>query len=53
MIENQLWVDKYTSHKFFDLLTDEQTNRNILTWIKSWDEVVYPSNPKLNLKNQN
>jgi hypothetical protein len=20
---NELWVDKYTSHKFFDLLTDE------------------------------
>ena len=46
----ELWVDKYTSHKFFDLLTDEVTNRNVLTWLKTWDEVVYPNKPKVNLK---
>jgi len=45
-----LWVDKYTSHKFFDLLTCEVTNRNVLTWLKTWDELVFPTNPKLNLK---
>ena len=49
-IKNQLWVDKYTSQKFFDLLTDEMTNRNVLTWLKTWDEIVFPSNPKVNLK---
>ena len=38
--ENKLWIDKYTSLKFFDLLTDEITNRNVLTCLKSWDEVV-------------
>jgi len=31
-------------------LTDEATNRNVLTWLKSWDEVVYPDRPKVNLK---
>eukprot|EP00347_Sterkiella_histriomuscorum_P000515 403375550 len=47
---NQLWIDKYTSQKFFELLTDEATNRNVLTWIKTWDEVVYPEAPIVNLK---
>ena len=46
----ELWVDKYTSHRFFDLLTDEVTNRNVLTWLKTWDEVVYPNKPLVNLK---
>jgi chromosome transmission fidelity protein 18 len=40
--DHNLWVDKYTSKKFFDLLTDEVTNRNVLTWLKTWDEVVFP-----------
>ena len=44
----QLWIDKYSSEKFFDLLTDELTNRNVLTWLKTWDEVVFPSKPKVN-----
>jgi chromosome transmission fidelity protein 18 len=48
--DKSLWIDKYTSHKFFDLLTDEATNRNVLTWLKSWDEVVFPTQPKVNLR---
>ena len=48
--QEPLWVDKYTSHKFFDLLTNEVTNRNVLTWLKTWDELVFPSKPKVNLK---
>ena len=43
-----LWTEKYKSFKFFDLLTDEQTNRNVLTWFKSWDELVFDRN--INLK---
>lgn len=49
-VDNRMWVDKYTSLKYMDLLTDEQVNRNVLTWLKTWDEVVFPSNPKVNLK---
>ena len=26
---------------FIDLLTDEMHNRNVLTWLKSWDPVVF------------
>lgn len=44
-----MWIDKYAAKKFFDLLTDEITNRNVLTWLKTWDELVFPENPKLNL----
>lgn len=49
-IQESLWVDKYTSHKFFDLLTNEVTNRNVLTWLKTWDELVFPTKPKVNLR---
>ncbi len=42
----ELWVDKYQAGKFLDLLTDEQTNRNVLTWLKSWDEIVFPLKAK-------
>lgn len=45
-----LWVDKYTSVRFFDLLTDEALNRNVLTWLKSWDEVVFPERVQVSLK---
>ena len=40
--EQQLWVDKYTSSSYFDLLTPETHNRNVLMWLKSWDEIVFP-----------
>jgi len=46
----QLWIDKYASQKFFDLLTDEVLNRNVLTWIKSWDPIVFPERSKVNLR---
>ena len=46
----QLWSDKYKSERFFDLLTEESTNRNVLTWLKSWDEIVFPNRSKVNLR---
>jgi chromosome transmission fidelity protein 18 len=48
--DKRMWVDKYTSHKYIDLLTDEDINRNVLTWLKTWDELVFPANPKVNLR---
>ena len=38
----QLWVDKYSAKNYFDMLTDECINRNVLQWLKSWDEIVVP-----------
>lgn len=31
------------------MLTDETTNRKVLTWLKSWDSVLKLDLPKLNL----
>lgn len=40
--ERQLWVDKYEPTTYFDLLTPETQNANVLTWLRSWDEIVFP-----------
>ena len=48
--EHSLWIDKYTSSKFFDLLTDEETNRKVMTWLKSWDSIVFPERSKVSLR---
>lgn len=41
MQNNELWLEKYKPMKFCDLLTEEKTNREILIWLKSWDEIVF------------
>ena len=46
----ELWTHKYRSLKFFDLLTDEAQNRNVLTWVKSWDPLVFPEKEQVSLK---
>lgn len=38
---HQLWVDKYAPKSFTDLLSSERLNREILSWIKEWDEIVF------------
>ncbi|GAQ84926.1 DNA replication checkpoint protein CHL12/CTF18 [Klebsormidium nitens] len=45
--EEMLWVDKYAPRAFTELLSDEQTNREVLRWIKEWDPCVFhrPSRP--------
>ncbi|KAF1334134.1 Chromosome transmission fidelity protein, partial [Globisporangium splendens] len=40
--ENVLWLDKYKPKRFIDLLSDERTNREVLSWIKKWDRYVFP-----------
>ena len=39
-----LWVDKYAPHTFMELLSDEQVNREVLRWVKSWHGVVFGGN---------
>uniref|UniRef100_A0A1I7TDB4 AAA domain-containing protein n=1 Tax=Caenorhabditis tropicalis TaxID=1561998 RepID=A0A1I7TDB4_9PELO len=39
--ESSLWVNKYEAKNFSDLLSDNTVNRNILTWMKMWDECVF------------
>ncbi|KAK3019198.1 hypothetical protein RJ639_002970 [Escallonia herrerae] len=42
----QLWVDKYAPSSFMELLSDEQTNREVLLWLKQWDSCVFGSEIK-------
>ena len=36
-----LYTEKYRPKHYSDLLTEEKTNREILTWVKSWDDIVF------------
>eukprot|EP01083_Nonionella_stella_P242252 845165_1 len=37
----ELWVEKYTPKTFLELLSDSQTNRGVLQWLKQWDLTVF------------
>ena len=39
--QQTLWVDKYSPRSFFELLSDEQINRDVVKWVKSWDACVH------------
>ncbi|KAL5781478.1 hypothetical protein ACOSP7_006507 [Xanthoceras sorbifolium] len=43
VVDEQLWVDKYAPYSFTELLSDEQTNREVLLWLKQWDSRVFGS----------
>ncbi|KAG1337747.1 chromosome transmission fidelity protein 18 [Cocos nucifera] len=42
-VNEQLWVEKYAPKSFTELLSDEQTNREVLLWLKQWDSSVFGS----------
>ena len=48
--DGQLWVDKYAPKGYMDLLTDDVTNRKVMTWLKSWDQLAFPDRSAVNLK---
>merc|ERR1712176_395958 len=37
----QLWTDKYSPKRIIDLLSAEKINREVTTWVKEWDHVVF------------
>lgn len=39
--KHSLWVDKYSPKHFTELLSDDGTNRMLLSWLKMWDRVVF------------
>jgi chromosome transmission fidelity protein 18 len=43
----RLWTDKYNSKRFLDLLSDDLSNRKALTWLKSWDDIVFNRDGKV------
>ena len=48
--DGKLWVDKYAPSKYMDLLTDDMTNRKVMTWLKSWDDLAFNDRQKVSLK---
>jgi chromosome transmission fidelity protein 18 len=36
-----LWVEKYAPKGFLDLLSDELINREVVKWMKEWDQCVF------------
>uniref|UniRef100_A0A183BJK6 AAA domain-containing protein n=1 Tax=Globodera pallida TaxID=36090 RepID=A0A183BJK6_GLOPA len=36
-----LWTDKYAPRTFLDLLTEDETNRTVLLWLRLWDKFVF------------
>ena len=45
----RLWTDKYQSKRFLDLMSDDKSNRDSLTWLKSWDDVVFNREGKIDI----
>lgn len=43
-----LWTEKYRARNFMDLCGDDGTNRNVLRWLKRWDQTVFPGAAKSN-----
>jgi chromosome transmission fidelity protein 18 len=43
-----MWTEKYRARRFFDLVGDDRTHREVLRWLKGWDPIVFPrsSRPK-------
>ncbi|OAP55848.1 hypothetical protein AYL99_10000 [Fonsecaea erecta] len=46
-VAHQMWTEKYRAKKFTELVGDERTHRQVLRWLKTWDEVVFPGSAKL------
>ncbi|KAJ3114323.1 hypothetical protein HK098_007385, partial [Nowakowskiella sp. JEL0407] len=45
-LDGNLWVDKYSPKLYIDLVGDERTNREVLSWVKEWDFCVFGKQPK-------
>ena len=43
-IANSSWLAKYSPRRFVDLLSEERGNRELLSWLKSWDKIVFNKN---------
>ena len=48
--DGRLWCDKYAPKRYIDLLTDDITNRKVMTWLKSWDNIAFPERGTVDLR---
>lgn len=44
--QQQLWVDTHAPRSYLQLLSAETANANVLSWLKSWDAVVFGKSKK-------
>lgn len=44
-LAGMLWAERHAPKSFVDLLSPEQTNREVLHWLKGWDKVVFNKDP--------
>jgi len=43
----ELWTTVYEPKRFIELISDPKINRNVLTWVKSWDHIVFNKGKEL------
>jgi len=48
--ETELWVEKFRPRGYTQLLSDDGTNRILLSWLKLWDKVVFNKDKKPKVK---
>ncbi|KAG8969390.1 hypothetical protein FRC03_003081 [Tulasnella sp. 419] len=41
-----MWVDRYRPKRFTDLIGDESVHREVLAWVKEWDQCVFKRKSK-------
>ncbi|CAD5218938.1 unnamed protein product [Bursaphelenchus okinawaensis] len=46
-MDGTLWTKKYEPRAFLELITEDVTNKMVLTWLKLWDRHVYNKRPKI------
>ncbi|KAI8904074.1 P-loop containing nucleoside triphosphate hydrolase protein [Gorgonomyces haynaldii] len=44
--QRELWADKYKPKEYHELLGDEKLNRNVMSWVKTWDYCVFKKEVK-------
>jgi chromosome transmission fidelity protein 18 len=44
--KTMMWTEKYRARRFFDLVGDDRTHREVLRWLKAWDPIVFPRSGK-------
>ena len=44
--EASLWVDQHQPRRYTDLVSNEDNNKMLLRWLKTWDRVVFGREPR-------
>ncbi|PWN44307.1 P-loop containing nucleoside triphosphate hydrolase protein [Ceraceosorus guamensis] len=47
-----VWVEKYRPKRYTELLGDDRTHRDVMSWLKSWDACVYKRKAKKHARDE-